>query len=56
MNLSAYDAICLIVRSINVWLAITGRAARVEAADVVVTERAGVIFLAFPFEHDEVQG
>ena len=55
MNLSAYDAICLIVRSINVWLAIMGKEARVEAADVVVTERAGVLFLAFPFELDEVQ-
>ena len=55
MNLSAYDAICLIVRSINVWLALIGKAARVSAADVVVTERGGVLFLAFPLEQDEAQ-
>ena len=55
MNLSAYDAIVLICRSLNIWLALTGKTARVSAADVVVTERAGVLFLAFPFERDEVQ-
>ena len=55
MNLSAYDAICLIVRSINVWLAIMGKEARVSAADVVTTELNGVLFLAFPLEQDEAQ-
>lgn len=55
MNLSAYDAICLIVRSINVWLAILGKAARVSAADVVVTEHGGRVFLAFELVDEEGQ-
>ncbi|MBX7251134.1 MAG: hypothetical protein K1X50_04055 [Candidatus Promineofilum sp.] len=42
------QAIRLLVVAINFWLAATGSPSRVAAADIVVTHRGGVWFLAFP--------
>ncbi len=41
------QAMRLIVAGINFWLAATGSPSRVAAADIVVTHRRGVWFLAF---------
>ncbi len=42
------ETMALIVRALNAWLKATGNNMRIEARDVVVTIRDGVIFLAFP--------
>jgi len=44
----ADEAIACIIRAINVWLAATGSAARVQARDVTITRRNGVFYMAFP--------
>jgi len=41
------QAMRLLVVAINFWLAATGSPSRVAAADIVVTQRRGVWFLAF---------
>lgn len=44
------NAIALIVKAINIWLTLTDAGRRVAAHDIVVTERDGVLFLAFRVE------
>lgn len=53
--MTPFAAIELIIRSLNVWLTLTGRKAHISPGDVVMTERAGVIFLAFRVAEEEAQ-
>ena len=46
------EAMLLIVQAINAWLLANGRSYRIAPRDVVVTERAGVMFLAFQVTPD----
>lgn len=44
---AAEQAIQLVVRALNIWLAATGNPARISASDVTITQRNGVWFMAF---------
>ena len=48
MKSFAQQAIELVVWSLNLWLEATGAPHRITTADVVMTERDDVIFIAFP--------
>lgn len=44
------QAVDLIVWSLNIWLLATGSQRRIAARDIVMTERDGVLFIAFPIQ------
>ena len=58
-EITATQAIKLVIVALNIWLAVTRSGRRIGPADVVLTERltpqGNVLFLAFPLEQDEAQ-
>ena len=58
-EITATQAIKLVIVALNIWLAVPSSGRRIGPADVVLTERltpqGNVLFLAFPLEQDEAQ-